>query len=219
MDANPVELGDQLHDALYRDRPLVGNTPLLDLTELQKLRRRIHSQVASSGDASHSLEAIFPRSMSYFQKVAPETNLVVQFMHSGHFERYIDLPFVGRGISREEAFFQFLRSLAPPDKLSILKHEFLMHMMKELAANPLPFFDIECEDIARRKKGYIAVVREGGKDPYLYASLEGRFIHGPITNLLSDLILTQTLVAALKTGPSAPVKTTIIELYHRGMLD
>lgn len=208
-----------LYNALYHGGELDLGFALLDQNELLKLKNGVLHQVAHSGDSAQNLDQIFSKSMKALQARHPAVDWVKRFMHSSFFDTFIELPFVGDGVSREEAFYHFLKSVISPNDLHTLKQEYLFHAMKELAANPNPFFKIECEEIIPRKRGYIAILRDNVNGPYLYASLDGTFSHGSINGSLAGLIECKTVFEAITRYPDKDLRSTVNELQRRGMLD
>jgi len=212
-----TNIESELFQALYRGGALTG--PLLNAADLRKLQGRVLQRVAQGSEKAQILEEIFPHTTRGILKRSPQRDLANEFMQSPHFDRYVELPFTREGISREEAYAGFLAQWVLPEERETLQHELLFYLMRELAANPEPFFNIECPDITLRNKGYVAVLRRTAEAPYLYASLDGKFIHGPLTPLLADLIECQRVSVALSRHRGEKVHAAIWELHTRRLLD
>jgi hypothetical protein len=133
-----------------------------------------------------SLRDAFARTISAWSSVhpgAPLFELAAAFTESRPFDAYRALPTCAGGASLEEAFFQFAEESAIGDAPTRLA-EYAGAILRALVVTPKPSFRIP-DFVRHAPGGYFAVLEAG---PALVASLDGRFVTGPITPFLAALL-------------------------------
>lgn len=138
-----------------------------------------------------------------------EYDLAYEFLASPSFSLYKELPYTGKGICLEEAFFLFLStqmkwSENEHDRLLLL-HEYLTVMFSILTVNKNPNFEIKSEyikfngdvwyTVITYPKTFLNEIKPEIKTItqdniyWLYASsLKDSFISGPVSKLIASLI-------------------------------
>jgi hypothetical protein len=192
-----------LHRRSYRSAFLEGRLDALDLSpedrdavasldpeqvvrmaELTRehLMRREHR-------GSGGLIALFPRTIQAWRAAHPDDpelhELSSSFMESDPFERHRELPFAGPGLSLEEAFYRFCEIAAIGDPAA-REQEFCAAIVKALLLSPNPDFTLP-EEVRSGPAGRFALSLR--KEPLLFAATRGRYVEGPITPFLADLLL------------------------------
>ena len=130
---------------------------------------------------------MYPRTFTYWNKLHPGdtgySKLMGAFLESVEFDRFREMPFAGKGISIEEAFFLFQRRLAKV-RLQIVENEFFAALMRALVFSNEPAFEIEDPRVKRLKQGAFVVV-EHDDAITLFAAANGNVIQGAITPLIA----------------------------------
>ena len=163
----------------------------LDARTLNELGTRVATDLFSRSHAgSGSLLDLYPRTIDAFRtRQAPSDadavhELAFAFMESPAFDGYREVPHAGPGLSLEEAFFRYAEVEAIGDGV-VREMEFLAAMAKLLCASPQADIALPVE-MRRTGGGYYAVGTRGS--PTLYGALRGRYVKGPLTPFLVDLL-------------------------------
>jgi hypothetical protein len=161
----------------------------IDAQVLSELAARVAGEVFTrKHTGSGSLLDLYPRTIDSFRAEHGGDDALLElafaFMESPSFERYRELPHAGRGLSLEEAFFRHAEAEGIGDP-GAREAEFLAAVAKLLCANPRADATLPTE-LRRTGAGYYAVSTRGA--PTLYGALRGRFVTGPLTPFLADLL-------------------------------
>ncbi len=212
-----------IHDRAYRSAFIQGNFAALDLSaaELHELstidpralcrlsERVARETLARKHAGSGSLLELYPNTIAAWRQRDLQADwqlaLGIAFLESGPFGACREVFGAGESTALEHAFYDFAEALdlATPE---IREHEFLAAMMKLYLANPRAALLLP-EHLRRLPGGVYALTR---RSPLmLYAAVAGRFIRGPVTPFLADLI-----GALPSSGPSVPVKLAAVALRH-----
>ncbi len=112
-------------------------------------------------------------------------DLADELTQSLHFERYRVQPCGSGGLSLQEVFFRFAEDAEIGDAPT-RKAECARALLKTLVVTPAPTLALP-PFIFRAPKGHFAILEEG--EPTLMAAVEGRFVTGPITRFLAELLI------------------------------
>ncbi|TCP55936.1 hypothetical protein EV586_103595 [Tumebacillus sp. BK434] len=135
--------------------------------------------------------------------------VVYAFVESDVYAHYRELPYAGEGICVEEAFYEFLQRdpwfVRDARMRCLLTHEFLTALMGILTVNQDPAFRVRTELVQDNGAARFAVlcypraVAEAlggrtisGEDAevcWLYAATKERFIGGPVSELVAEVML------------------------------
>ena len=155
----------------------------IDAAELADTAGRILATIfESSQRGSGDLLALYPRTFAAHDGTREQ--LAAAFLESRAFDGYRDVPFAGAGCCLEEAFYRFAeeRGLGDP---AVREGEFLAAIIRALVVSADPDFSVPAE-VQRAPGGRFAVTTRG--EPTLYAALGGRYVTGPITPFLAELL-------------------------------
>lgn len=138
---------------------------------------------------SGSLLDLYPRTIDAFRRRHEidddaTLELAYAFMDSAAFDDYREFPHAGAGTTLEEAFYRFAEAEDLGDPV-VREAEFLAAMARLLCANPRIDAPLPAE-LRRASKGHYAVSARGAR--VLYGVLLGRFVTGPLTPFLADLL-------------------------------
>ncbi len=191
-----------LHLRAYRQALLEKRWAALDLSEhdlaalesidVEQLRRTAERVVRDLAGRKHrgsgGLRELFPRTLEAWLTKHPEDadleELMLRFLESDAHTGYRELPFTGVGTSLEEAFFLFCEGAGIGDATT-RELELLSALVKALLLSPNPSFSVPAA-VRAIPHGFLAVARRGA--PHLFAAARGRFISGPITPFVADLL-------------------------------
>lgn len=182
----------------------LDNDSLFDLTEddsaalremdprtLAELGRSVAMELVSRKHVgSGNLLDLYPRTIEAFLRRYERPGdaileLAYAFMDSAAFDGYREFPHAGAGTTLEESFYRFAEAEDLGDPVA-REAEFLAAMAKLLCANPRIDARLPAE-LRKAAKGHYAVSGRG--TPVLYGALLGRFVTGPLTPFLADLLL------------------------------
>jgi hypothetical protein len=140
---------------------------------------------------SGSLLDLYPRTIEAFRRLHGEADdatleLAYSFMDSAAFDEYREFPHAGAGATLEESFYRFAEAEDLGDPVA-REAEFLAAMAKLMCANPRIDARLPTE-LRKAAKGHFAVSARGA--PVLYGALLGRFVTGPLTPFLAELLVT-----------------------------
>ena len=124
------------------------------------------------------------------------------------------------GACLEDAFYRFCLATTTPAECPrrSLAHEHLLALAKALTICPHPGFTIPPER-GPCPGGWVAVHRDAGAPPHLFAAAHGRVIAGELTPLLADLIDQGPGAAAHHPGtPPAVIAAALAQLHTLGVL-
>lgn len=161
----------------------------LDRAELAQVAERVREDLLHRRHrGSGGLLTLYPRSIAAWREARPDdgdlTELVTAFMESDAFEAYHEIPFAGAGLSLEEAFFRFAEARGIGDP-AVRQDEFFTGLMKALVVSPRPNFTLPAS-VRRAPKGFFVIAKLA--EPMLYAAVSGRFVRGPLTPFLAELL-------------------------------
>lgn len=196
-----VALDHLIHRRSYRSAFLAGerahDLSAAELTELETIDPRVLNELATrvaretftrKHAGSGSLLDLYPRTIGAFVEQHGNIDAVLElsfaFMESPAFGRYREMPHAGRGLSLEEAFYRYAEAEGVGDR-GVREAEFLAAMAKLLCASPRADVVLPPE-LRRTGGGHYAVSVHGS--PTLYGALRGRFVTGPLTPFLADLL-------------------------------
>lgn len=167
-----------------------------------------------------SLLELYPECIESWQKRHPQYSDLLElaycFMDSPAFRLYRELPFCGVGLSLEECFFRFaeVEGLAEP---AVREHEFLAAMLKLLVASPTAQFHLP-SIIRTAAHGFFAISTRGA--PTLFAALKGRYVYGPLSPFLVELLdlnVNATKVAARHGVPELVLHRSLEKFSQLGL--
>jgi hypothetical protein len=194
----------------------------IDLDALVRTANLIAERVlARRHTGSGNLIELFPRTLDGWHRAHPRdtqcVELALAFMDSAAFDDYRELPYSGIGQSIEEAFYRFCESAEIGDRLA-RESEFLAAIMKLFVVSPAA--EVRVPDCVQRSAhGLFAVSSRGA--PRLYAAVRGRFVAGPLTPFLADLIAPgadMARVAVHHCVPDAVLREAIAKFTALGIL-
>jgi hypothetical protein len=195
-----------IHRRSWREAFLAGRTEALgladeDLEALASLSREALEREATSvredllrrqHRGSGTLRDLYPRTLAAWTVAHPDdadfVELLSRFMEHGAFERYREIPFAGRGLCLEEAFYRFCEA-EEIGEAADREAEFLGAMIKAVLTSPDPDFTLPAE-LHASAGGFFAVATRGA-EPRLFAAITGarRMITGALTPFLADVLL------------------------------
>jgi hypothetical protein len=140
------------------------------------VRERVHRGIGV-------IDAWFPRTLAAWRAEHPKDgeldDLFSRFCASSACKAWSEL---GRGISLEEAFYRFLLEARACDP-AIAEDEFLGAVVRALAVTPAARFEWP-KELRRAPGGCCAV----SSLRYLHAAVDGAYLHGPVTDVIVDLL-------------------------------
>ncbi len=155
----------------------------IDTAELAATARQILTSIfKSSQRGSGDLLALYPR--TFAANGGTREQLAAAFLESRAFDAYRDVPFAGAGCCLEEAFYRFAEEHGLGEPV-VREGEFLAAIIKALVVCVEPDFIVPAE-VLRAPGGSFAVTTRA--EPTLYAALGGRYVTGPITPFLAELL-------------------------------
>jgi hypothetical protein len=164
----------------------------MDTRTLAELGRSVAMDLVSRKHVgSGSLLDLYPRTIEAFRRRHERHDdatleLAYTFMDSAAFDQYREFPHAGAGTTLEEAFYRFAEAEDLGDPV-VREAEFLAAMAKLLCANPRIDARLPAE-LRSAANGHYAVSARGA--PVLYGAVLGRFVTGPLTPFLADLLVT-----------------------------
>lgn len=223
-----------LHRRSYREAFLAGRFAELDLApeDLAALASIDRAELASAAGrvrgellqrrhrGSGGVLALYPITLDAYQRAHPDdadlTELAAAWMETAAFEAYREIPHGGAGLSLEESFYRFAED-AEIGEASARESEFLAAIIKALVMSPRPSFTLPVE-IRRAPQGHYAVGTRGA--PTLFAALGRRFVVGPITPFLAELLMgSPPRDAAERFGVGAEaLRASLEELGRMGLV-
>jgi hypothetical protein len=206
----------------------------LDPAELAAIAAKIREELRERRHVGcGGLSEAYPRTLAAYRAAHPHDatldDLLAAFTASPAFADYREVPHAGRGSSLEESFFLFCEAL-DVGTAEVREAEFLQAVLRALAVNPRPVFSIpDC--VKKRTNAYIAA-SERTPTPVLFAAVverpaaggrgdhdQARFVSGPITPFLRDLLLSDeapTEVAARHGVGEAVLREGVAALEKLG---
>jgi hypothetical protein len=133
-----------------------------------------------------SLLEMFQKTLSSWKAEDPTRevdDLARAFVASAPFDAYRTNAFGGRGLCLEEAFFRFAEEHAIGSE-PVRHREYALAVLRGLATVVDPSFVVP-EIVRRAPRGYYVVLPHG---PTLMALLDGKFIEGPITPFIAEVL-------------------------------
>ena len=195
---------------LKLDAETTANLFAIDREELMGTARRVRQNVLTGDGVAGGLTRSYSMVFSILADLGVRNDDVAEaFMESECFRDFHDLPFVGTGITLEEAFYEFLsgdeHGLPTTDGLTLwLQHEFLTALTSLMVLNPDPNFVWRTPLVRHNGVANYAVVRYpaafigrlakrawDGESPdslYLYASGTSGLVTGPISEVAGAII-------------------------------
>lgn len=181
----------------------------IDTAELASTARQILGSIFNSSQrGSGDLLALYPR--TFAANAGTLEQLAAAFLESHAFDAYRDVPFAGAGCCSEEAFYRFAeeRGLGEP---AAREGEFLAAIIKALVVCPDPDFIVPAE-VQRAPGGRFAVATRA--EPTLYAALGGRYVTGPITPFLAELLRSPDAAAEVARRHGVATEVLVAALEH-----
>ena len=227
VSAIDVELERLLYRRDYRRAFCEGQLEIpelsgLDRGVLDRLAERIVREVfARKYLGSGSLLDVYPGTIKAACRAISGEQALLElgyaFLESAAFERHRELPFTGVGIAIEHAFFEFTEHAELGDPV-LREHEFLAAMIRLLVVSPRAAIELP-DGIHPLKSGFYAVSERGR--PTLFAALGGRYVSGPLTPFLAELLAPDARPAAVaaRHGVEQPVlKQALSQLSALGLV-
>ena len=183
----------------------------VDTDELGKMATLVRRDVLS-GAGSGNLLRSFPRTFMTLATAgrAPE-DIVDRFVASEDFRESRELPFAGRGLSIEEAFYNFVAGdpelvMSWHGQHPWMLHEFLSAIFAILATSPEPNFEIRTPTVRQNhacryalvtySAAFICAIRnvevrepKGDERIFLYAAANQALIRGPISTTAAAILI------------------------------
>ncbi len=172
----------------------------IDIEQLHKMVRRIRDDVLGRRHrGSGGLEQLFPRTIAAWREQnendARLDELTDRFLASTSYGLYREVPYHRTGACIEEAFYRFCEIDGVGDAI-VRESEFLSAIVRALAVDPIPAFNVPSE-VRAVANGWFALTTRG-PTPMLHAAVRGRVITGELTPFLAELL-------AHGAGDAAPV--------------
>jgi hypothetical protein len=172
---------------------------------------------------SGTLRDLYPRTLVAWTLAHPDdadfVELLSRFMESDSFARYREIPFAGRGLCLEEAFFRFCEA-EEIGEAADREAEFLGAMIKAVLTSPDPDFTLPAE-LHASAAGFFAVATRGA-EPILFAAVATRMMTGSLTPFLADVLLREedAMRVAERHGVSPDVaEAALAKLRALGLFD
>ncbi|ARU61369.1 hypothetical protein CBW65_10430 [Tumebacillus avium] len=190
---------------------LVQAFATVDREELSATAKQIcRNLLAGERGCSRGLRGAYGRVLQALEAGGRQAlDVVYAFVESEQYDSYREVPYAGEGICVEEAFYEFLGQdewfVRDARMMCLLTHEFLTALMGILTVNQDPAFYVRSELVHWNGAARVAVLRYpravaealGGRKiagvevdvPWLYAATAERFVSGPVTPLVEDVLL------------------------------
>ncbi|MFC4075895.1 hypothetical protein [Salinithrix halophila] len=203
---------DARHEELQLSIEDLKHLRTVDKEELIATSKTIARNLLA-GNLEHSggLRVSYPGVFQELQRLKVDlTELMYSFMESPPFNHYAEVPFAGRGICIEEAFYSYLIGErffieASPNNALLLTHEFLTALLSILVINKDPAFRIDTDKIQHNGCVFYAVQTypkeiakalakrpleefEGAEVCWLYAAASNRLLTGPVTPVIVEML-------------------------------
>ncbi|MBJ6363197.1 hypothetical protein ACFOQM_18420 [Paenibacillus sp. GCM10012307] len=196
----------------------IENLKTIDREELMATAKTIKSNIISGNiDYNGGLKSAYPGVFSEFKESSIDMDdLLYDFIESIWFQDYKEIPFSGRGICIEEAFYHYMLSNEnfinrSPYNTLLLQHEFLNAIHSILVINKNPNFRIHSPLIIHNRSISYSVVKYPGKIVsalenslkkfetddevlYVYAATKKHLIKGQISELISEILKNELLI-------------------------
>jgi hypothetical protein len=170
------------------------------IASAERMAQKIYSGNHQGGQG---LKSVFPECFSALEQQTQKNGveIVYEFLESEHFGDYKELPFNGKGICIEQAFYGFVEERywkkdSPLE--AIVRNEFLLSLFKNISKMESPNFDLPKTFVSQNKLCRYSVqvyqhrLTEAGIEtqPHfiLYAAAGGHFISDEITPLIADIL-------------------------------
>lgn len=197
-------------DELGWPEELVQAFATVDREELSATAKQIcRNLLAGERGFSRGLRGAYDRVLQALEAGGRSAlDVVYAFVESEQYASYREVPYAGEGICVEEAFYEFLQQdewfVRDARMMCLLTHEFLTALMGILTVNQDPAFYVRSELVRWNGAARFAVLRYplavaqvlagrgiAGEDevPWLYAATAERFVSGPVSPLVADLLL------------------------------
>lgn len=192
-------------DNLGLNGEIIKDLSVIDKSELKAMAEKIVKNLLFSATGyGGELYKCFSKTL---EMIAPKTaqEIAEEFLESKEYQAYHLIPFQGKGLSLQEAFFNFFSShIQYKDNTLLqeyLKHEFLCSTIRLLAINPNPIFRFESKLLSFGNNMIIGIesyskqfimslaIKNSGAF-FLYAFNGQQIIVGPIPELYADILLT-----------------------------
>jgi hypothetical protein len=200
----------------------------VDLDELDSAARRFRSRIWRLG-RDGGLASTFPRGLRMLWAAGVgDSDLLDGFLASAHFGRFRLVPYLGPGLSVEEAFASFLLDLPEAGASTTLRetvtHELMIALFIALSCEQPLSFVIETEGVIETDHGHAALrwyspaslagwdvgtaVPAGDVVPYAYFATPTGFAQGAVS---------ARLAAAFETTPTPDGDAARRALARRGL--
>lgn len=203
----------------------------IDRDDLEETARKIVRNLlrGDTTEGSGGLTCAFPRVLQMLQASGCDLlELMYEFTSSEAFDRYREIPFAGEGICVEEAFYHYLsddsRFAEGSVVYDLLTHEFLQSLLAILVVNQDPSFVIETPLVRSNGVARYALHRMSKETAewignrtitdsknrtviWLYAATKQRFVSGPISPFIADVLAFGSPEALL------PVRADLMKKY------
>lgn len=206
-----------LHHQSYREKFLkseyyqlnlsektISDLGTIDREQLKTNAQQIAQKLLSGNhQGGQGLKSIFPDTFAAWELQTKQSSLdlIYQFLETEYFDQYHELPFVGQGLSIEQAFYEFIQNCiwgAGHPVEGLVRNEFLINLFKSIASAKELNFILDPKYIKKNQRSYYSVQTFQFKivenqlieQPHfvVYASSQGQFISGEITALIADLL-------------------------------
>ncbi|MFV8755243.1 DUF692 family multinuclear iron-containing protein [Nannocystaceae bacterium ST9] len=181
--------------------------PTIDPESAAAIRELLITELLQrSHRGSGTLADRFPRTLAAWRARRPDDpelrELGSAFLASPQHAEHRELPFTGLGTCLEDAFARFAAAidLGDPDEREV---EWLAAVILALVVDRDPAFELP-SFVRRAPQGWYAITRS--QPPVLHAALAGRYVSGPLTELLAAVLRRpdepERVAAELAVGPT-----------------
>ena len=192
----------------------------IDRVQLARTAERVRADLAERQyRGSGGLKKLFAATIgAWLEAGASEEALFEAFIASPDYQTYRELPFAGPGACLEEAFYRFACAAAIGDPI-VREAEFLAAIAKAVLLSPDPTFVVPRE-LHRAPVGWFALTQLAPSQR-LYAAARGRYIEGPVTPFLAEVLTSADapeVVATRHRVPAAVCAEVIARFAEMGLL-
>lgn len=194
----------------------------IDRVQLARTADRVRGDLAERQyRGSGGLKKLYAATIAAWEEAHPGAgvdSIFAVFVASSAYQTYRELPFAGPGASLEEAFYRFACAEGIGDP-SAREGEYLAAIVKAVLLSPDPTFTLPPE-LRRAPDGWFALSQLGAGTK-LYAAARGRYVEGPVTPLLAELLISNDLprvVAARHRVPDAVCDEVVARFRELGLM-
>ncbi len=177
----------------------------IDRVQLARTADRVRADLAERQyRGSGGIKKLFAATIAAWEAAYPGAgadSIFAAFVASPAYQTYRELPFAGPGASLEEAFYRFACAEGLGDPAT-REGEYLAAIVKAVLLSPDATFTLPPE-LRPAPDGWFALSQIGAGTK-LYAAARGRYVEGPVTPLLAELLTSSDSPAAIAERHRVP---------------